>query len=435
MKTISKEKIRIVAFGFMFLFSFNISSFSQGKWEVYTKDNGLNSNNIEEIFKDSKGNLWFKPSEKLSKGVTKFNGKEWVTYYHTINLPIVSSFLEDRNGTIWLGSYLKGAAISNINGLSKVEGNSFDKVSKGGAKFILEGLDGKIWFGAKKLYSYDGNDVSEYSKKELGGKKITAIHSDKNGKIWVGTKTGVAVYDGLNWKTFLKTSNTPKGLVTSIKSDAQNTIWIGGEEGVFMFDGNNWQHFTTNEGLLGDATLMICIDSRNSVFAIAGFPAKEDIGLIGIGSAIKQDRTNAGLSIFQNGSWKAFKDIEGVPVDIVSKSSLSLPLIFIKDKSGNLWFNSEKGTIYKFNGSTWESFDANNGFTGKRFSHMMEDSQGNYWFATSDGIARLDGDKWVYFDKSSGLPSNKISTIVEDDRNNIWFGTPKGVVKYTPQQE
>ena len=408
------------------------SIYAQGTWQIYTKDDGLSSNNITEIFKDSKGNLWFNPpSDNLKKVMTKFDGKDWMIY-GTWNksfdnrLATVSVFYEDNNGAIWFGS--------SFLGLVRIKESIFKRIKIAPTKFIIEGSDGKIWFGEKKLYSYDGVDVIEYSKKDLGGKKVTALHCDNSGNIWVGTKTGVVVYDGIKWKTFLKTLNTPTDLVSSIKSDAQGNIWIGAEGGVFKYDGDNWQHFTTKDGLLGNATLMIRIDSRNTIYAIAGVPGKDFIGLVGIGSAIKQDSTNKGLSIFKNGHWKAFTDIDGVPTDLMTKSLIFLPSIFIEDKSGNLWFNSKENSIYKFDGSTWKSFNENNGFTGKRFSSVLEDSKGNYWFSTANGIAKYDGKNWSYFNKDTGLPSNRISSIIEDNKGNIWFGTFRGVVKYSSEK-
>ena len=110
-----------------------------------------------------------------------------------------------------------------------------------------------------------------------------------------------------------------------------------------------------------------------------------------------------------------------------------LPSVFIEDKSGNLGFNGKENTIYKFDGNTWESFNENNGFTGKRFVKILEDSRGNYWFTTAEGIAKYDGKNWFYFNKDTGLPSNRISSIIEDNQGNIWFGTFRGVVKYTPE--
>jgi ligand-binding sensor domain-containing protein len=410
---------------------FVMNIFSQGTWKIYTKEDGLSTNNITEILEDSKGNLWFNPPiDDLKKVMTKFDGKDWMIY-GTWNkkldnrLATVSVFYEDNNGAIWFGS--------NFLGLVRIKETIFERIKIAPTKFIIEGFDGKIWFGAKKLYSYDGEEVLEYSKKVLGGKKITAIHSDNSGNIWIGTKTGVAVYHGHKWETFSEVSNAPTEVITSIISDSQGNIWIGGEEGVFKYDGVNWQHFTTKDGLVGNETLMIRIGARNTIFAIAGIPEKEFIGLIGMGSAIKSDIARKGMSIFKDGHWKAYTEIPGVPKNIISKSLLYLQSVFIEDNSGNMWFNGKENTIYKFDGSAWKSFNESNGFTGKRFFKMIEDRKGNHWFSIAKGIAKYDGNNWFYFNKDTGLPSNRISSIIEDKQGNIWFGTYRGVVKYTPE--
>ena len=402
---------------FINMFISNINA--QGTWEVFTKDDGLISNKINQIFEDSKGNLWFNPFESALKGIIKFDGKDWINYYNKHSLVLITTFFEDSKGTVWLGTQLQGSIFAN--GLWKINGDSFERISKVGSKFIAEGSDGKIWFGAKKLCSYDGNSVIEYSKKELGGKKIAALYRDNLGSIWVGTESGVSIYEGKNWKIFSNISNCPTKSVNSIISDANGNIWFGAENGVFKYDGNNWQHFTVKDGLVGDATLFIRIDSHNNIYAIAGKPEKENFGLA---YAIKMDLANKGLSIFENGRWRAFSDGEGVPANLRS--------IYIEDKSGNLWFNSKDKTIYKFDGMTWTSFNENNGFRMNYFGTMLEDSKGNYWFA-GNGIGKFDGKNWSYFNKDSGLPSNIISSIIEDKDGNIWFGTFRGVVKYTPE--
>jgi len=391
---------------------------AQGTWKVYTKDDGLKSNNISEIFKDSKGNLWFNTSEAVKKGIMKFDGNDWTSYYNKNHLALVNTFFEDSKGTLWLGVYIPGAM--GVNGLTKVNGDAFERISKVGTKFIAEGSDGRLWFGAKNLLSYDGNSIIEYDKKEFGDGKIAALYCDNSGNIWVGTESGVASYDGNNWKIYSNVANCPTKSVNSIISDNQGNFWFGAEDGVFKYDGNIWQHFTKNDGLVGNPTLYISIDSRDNVYAISGKPEKENIG---IAYAIKMDVANDGLSIFEDGRWRPFTEKEGVPSGLRS--------IYYEDKIGNLWFNSADNAIYKFDGSSITLFNESNGFTGKYFMKMLEDNRGNYWFTTANGIARFDGQSWSYFNKDTGLPSNMISSIMEDNNGNIWFGSWKGVLKYT----
>ena len=99
---------------------------AQGTWKVYTKDDGLKSNNISEIFKDSEGNLWFNTSEAVKKGVMKFDGKDWTSYYNKNSLASITTFFEDSKGTLWLGVYIPGSMY--VNGLTKVNGYAFEKI-------------------------------------------------------------------------------------------------------------------------------------------------------------------------------------------------------------------------------------------------------------------------------------------------------------------
>ena len=402
---------------------FYSSLMAQGTWKVYTKDDGLKSNNISHIYKDSKGNLWFNTGTTL-KGIIKFDGKNWTNYYNKNNLVLITTFFEDSQGTVWLGT--RSAKYIMANGLYKIDGSTFERISKVGTKFIIEDSDGKIWFGGKKLGSYDGNSITEYSKKELGKKKITAIHSNSAGNILIGTKNGISVFDGENWNRISNVPNCPTKQVNSIISDSNGHTWFGTEDGVYKYDGNIWQHFTIADGLVADGTLMLRMDSKNNIYAIAGKPAKESIGIgiVDITNAASTSLAKSGLSIFKNGTWSAFSDVPGVPDN--------LRPVFIEDKSGNLWFNSSNKSIYKFDGVTWTSYNKNNGFRLNSFSTMIEDSKGNYWFGSGSGIVKLDRQTWSNFTKDSGLHSNLISSIVEDDKGNIWFGTFKGVVKYTP---
>jgi len=413
----------------VFSFSLLASLCAQGTWKVYTKEDGLKSNKISHIFKDSKGNLWFiatiinldmEPEPMSSKGVIKFDGQSWTNYYDKNKLAIVNIIFEDSKGTIFLGTDIRGGLVGN--GLTKILGTSFETISKIGARYIVEDSNGRIWFGGKKFGSFDGNSVSEYSKKEIGEKNITALYCDQTDNIWVGTKKGVSFFDGNRWELISGVSNCPTKTVYSIISDANGNIWVGSEDGVYKYDGNNWQNYTVNDGLVGDATQLIKIDSHNNIYAISGRPA-------GTASKLKMALANKGTSVFENGSWIAYLDREGVPSNIDFTSFWEFK--YIEDKSGNLWFNSTDKAIYKFDGNTWTAYNENNGFSANFFTTMIEDSNGNYWFALNNGLGKFDGNNWSYFTKDSGLPSNSITSIIEDDDGNIWFGSKGGIIKYT----
>ena len=52
---------------------------------------------------------------------------------------------------------------------------------------------------------------------------------------------------------------------------------------------------------------------------------------------------------------------------------------------------------------------------------IFEDSHGNMWFGTTDGITRYDGDSFQTFTTEDGLAQNTIGLIFEDQQGRLWF--------------
>ena len=67
---------------------------------AYSTADGLSSDHINAIARDSRGFLWFTTDE----GLARFNGYEFNTYGRPNGLPsdAISDFLETRSGVYWL---------------------------------------------------------------------------------------------------------------------------------------------------------------------------------------------------------------------------------------------------------------------------------------------------------------------------------------------
>ena len=48
----------------------------------------------------------------------------------------------------------------------------------------------------------------------------------------------------------------------------------------------------------------------------------------------------------------------------------------------------------------------------------IQDSDGTYWFGTSDGVSKFDGTSWTTYTTSDGLVSNVIYSILQDTEKN-----------------
>lgn len=401
----------------------------QSRIKTYTKDDGLISQNISQVYKDSRGNIWCCASD-VKKGIMKFDGEKWTNYFNKKDMKtiiLITAFFEDSKGNVWVGS--RSAEYIMANGIWKMNDSGYEKLSKIGTNYIAEDTNGNVWFGGKNIGFYNGTDVVEFSKKEIDANKITALYCANDGKVWIGTKNGAMYYYNDRWNVVGDRPNSPQNQVNSIISDNDNNLWFGAENGVYKYDGNNWQHYTIEDGLVADGTLLLKIDNKNHIYAIAGKAEKEEtgFGIIDISNAIGTSLANAGLSIYKDNIWQNFADSKDAPNDINP--------IFFEDHQGNLWFNSNNNSIYKFDGNDWTVYNEASGCRIERFGLMTEDSKGNYWFASNGstkGIAKYDGDNWFYFDKDTGLPSIIITSIVEGNDGSIWIGTFKGAVQIVP---
>ncbi|WP_255157812.1 two-component regulator propeller domain-containing protein [Siphonobacter sp. BAB-5385] len=100
----------------------------------------------------------------------------------------------------------------------------------------------------------------------------------------------------------------------------------------------------------------------------------------------------------------------------------------LEDRQGNLWFASTDAGVYRFNGKSFQHFTTDEGLANNAVMAVYEDKAGILWFATGGGVSRYDpsqpeGKSFRNFTTKEGLPSNHITTILEDRTGKIWIGT------------
>lgn len=63
--------------------------------------------------------------------------------------------------------------------------------------------------------------------------------------------------------------------------------------------------------------------------------------------------------------------------------------------------------------------------------NIMQDRNGNLWFASWEGIIRYDGQSFTNFTNKEGLRRFHVFSILEGESGNLWFGTVgAGVGRY-----
>ncbi len=68
-----------------------------------------------------------------------------------------------------------------------------------------------------------------------------------------------------------------------------------------------------------------------------------------------------------------------------------------------------------------KTFTEADGLVSNTVLTVFEDSRGNIWFGTTDGLTRYDGKNFQTFTTEDGLVRNTIGLIFEDQRGMLWF--------------
>jgi ligand-binding sensor domain-containing protein len=305
---------------------------------------------VVEIFEDSKKNLWF---GTIYNGAAKYDGKS-LTYLTIENGLIgntVTSFAEDKQGNIWLGTH---------SGLSK--------------------FDGKTFVNFTDVNGLVDNTVSE-------------LLIDKNGILWVGTWNGVSQFNGTTFSTFalpnpeveLMPYQSTKHWISEIIEDKQGNIWFSRDGyGVCKYDGHLFKQFTKKEGLVSNNVQEIIEDKNGNIW----FGSR----------VVERDNTDTtkrsgegGLSMFDGKTFTHFPDIKGL-----SKNEV---YAIFEDSKGNIWIGANRLGLYRYDGKDFTLFSKTDRADlmtyGYGIQSLLEDYKGNIWLGLSGGLFRLKGDSII----------------------------------------
>lgn len=375
---------------------YNFSSFN--------KLQGIPDSNVQYIFEDLYGNLWFATA---NGGVSKYDGHYFTTFTQLQGLPNnnITCIEGDRDGNIWFGS---------SNGISKFDGHSFtnftvkEGLSSNHVTSMLVDKKGFLWIGSWNggASRYDGKTFTHYAKKEgLGENNVATIMEDTKGNLWFGKDgNGISKYDGKSFHNYTSTPAIYLHVVTCMLEDVHGNIWIGTQSGgMAIYDGESFVQYGQSDGL-----------PNNFIFSIH----EDKIGNIWIGT------WGGGVTQYNGKSFRYYPVLEGLPQDTVES--------IMEDSSGNLWFGTWGSGISKYGGQDFRHFTSKDGLVNSDIGGILEDMNGNIWVGTYGGGAlQYDGKNFIQITEKYPGYGVLVNCIVADKNGNIWFGSQaKGVTLY-----
>jgi len=277
---------------------------------------------------------------------------------------------------------------------------------------------------------------------------IRKMYEDKNGNLWFGTNgDGVARYDRDTLVYFTMKEGFGGSAVRGIVEDERGDLWFATDGGVSRYNANLansacikgiCKHTLKNENDLKDHKL-----EREKLFT--NFTMMHGLANNQVWSILQDKKKNFwfgtenGISRYDRKCFTKFAlpvpDLKDFPEAYQSPKLINC---IYEDKSGDIWFGSNGGGVYRYDGNFLNNLSEKDGLCNNFVQCIHQDREGNFWFGTRfGGISFYDTRSFpitqpsfntytLNFKAPEGLSKNFIWTFLEDRSEKLWIGTAGG---------
>jgi len=219
---------------------------ADGQWQVLNQENsGLPSNDIAALLSDDQGGLWIGTRDGLAHYTADGQWEVFNKNNSGLSDNWINTLLSDNQGGLWIGSGWRGKSLGGLaHYTADRQWQVFNENNSGlpdnDVYALLSDDQGGLWIGTGGLahYTADGQrQVFNENNSGLPANYVTALSSDNLGGRWIGTgcDKGSCVGGGLahytvdgQWQVFNENnSGLPDNDVTALLSDNQGGLWIG----------------------------------------------------------------------------------------------------------------------------------------------------------------------------------------------------------------
>lgn len=285
-----------------------------------------------------------------------------------------------------------------------------NQLPQGTVLSITQRADGSIWlatYGGLVHHSGAGFDtIDPRVAPVLKSSAITAVGSDPDGTLWVGTlNSGLFHRRGRELEPFA----LPEGIdsVFGIVTDRAGALWLTTNAGVVRIEAGQAQLLGTEDGF----------PPRGFYRAIIADPAG--------GVWIAAD--GVGVVRWREGRAEVFDESRGLPTNAVYSLTM--------DAGGTAWVGTQAGPA-RFRDGRFETEPRLAALKGRRIYSLFGDRDGNLWFAPLDmGLCRLTATRFDCDDDLAGLRGETVRSMFEDAEGNLWIGTTSSGVHRLSQSK
>lgn len=419
-------------------YGFSVVNLKTKKTENYVHIPGdgrsLPGNTVRSILIDRFKNIWV----GTDHGLAVFNPltRDFSTFTHddpsheASGNHNVYSITESDDGLLWIGCDIGGISILDLRDLSFSNSERLrfmtlpsdgdrNGISSVNVRSTFQDSYGNMWIGN---YSEGLDFISRtqpefnvlpyFMKKDnrIKEKPVWCVHTDSDGRIWTGGENEIVLFKDGGIERIYSLSghlDSPHGRVYALTRLGDSILFSAFDDGLFILDVAS-----------GAVRRISAPGDRNYANTLAAMPG----GGVYIGM---QD----GLYEYAGGNLRKLDKIS----DTFHKL---IPNGIATDRQGDLWIGTYGDGIYVFDkdGNLRHHLDNAGGLASNAVKQLYTDSRGWMWAAGQDGLSLIKDTAnprgIMNFGYESGLDDIHIHAMQEDSEGNMWFSTNNGIARW-----
>ncbi len=365
------------------------------------------------------GTLWAPTDRGLARRTRE--GWESIGTKHGLTSGFVSSVLQDREGSLWIG--MRGAGVARWLGRDlwqnwgEREGLSNDSV-----RAIRRDSKGAIWigtdYGLNRMRKGEATWKVWTAREGLPGNAMRGMAEGPDGAMWTGGYPGGLVrIDPVS--DAIRTYGSKEGLassrITGLLFDNERRLWVAADDGLFR---------STPVGSVRRFERVAPAGQTGVIFHRSHF---DDAGRFWVASS-------RGLFRLESGKWTLFTSRDGLKVDAISYLTAA--------PDGAIWIGYTEALgasrlVIRGDKLDAKHFTSRNGLRSDKILSLTYDVRGWLWFGTDRGVDVLDGSRWRHYGYSDGLvwDSCNGNAFFADADGSVWIGTGRGLSRFMPSRD
>lgn len=347
---------------------------------------------------------------------------------------------------------------------------------------ILQSRDGYLWLGTLAgLVRFDGVHFAVFDHNrypDLKNGRITALHQDSRGSLWIGHETGhLTRLENGNFSPIQLPASWSEDVVSSIAEDQHGKIWVQSRQGRLACVGDDLVMPATTDDISSYGLATMAIDVQGRLWSSRG----GELSYLSDGKLVVPDQApvavtnfvqtfcaaaDGGLWVVRGGRLRKYKDglwqpISPVPDELGNANGIAEirgSLLAIRTTDQGLWLVNPNHSV--------RHFSRTNGLTSNWLQSVCEDREGDLWLGTANGglnrlravnfdaikppdqwnhapvlavnvandggiwacsegsgLYHLLAGHWAHYGRPEGLTSDYVWSVLEDAEGQVWVAT------------